>query len=366
MRDDVERLASIIRGDANALHDVDLALVTEAQAHGVHGFIRQTLVAANAWSSIDADARGVLESDVHRSALTDRYFRRQTMRAVTALSKAGVAALTFKGEAVACTHYPSPHLRPRCDTDLLVEKRDASAAEKVLESLGYTRGNAVARALLQTQRVFRESQGALRHVIDLHWDISYRPFFGGCFSFDELMRDAVEIGDAAPGLRAPNPAYALMLACLHRVMHHENSRQLIWLYDIALLAERLSEDEWAQVHRLAVDKSLCEVCAIGIEMAAECFGCTPGTSAQLTALRALGRHREEPSRVYLGSRRGSLGRVLLDARHAGNPLRTVRLLASHVFPDTEYMRRKYGARDPVSLAGSYVYRAASGFRKLVS
>jgi hypothetical protein len=359
-----DRLAAVIRQDASRLQAVDVVLVADAQTHGVHGLLRHAL--GEGVPSISPEARSVLDTDAHRLELMDQYFRRQTVRAVSALQQAGIAALAFKGEAIACTHYSPSHLRPRCDTDLLIATRDAAAAGKVLEALGYARVNAVTREAVHSRQVFEEQQGAQRHVIDLHWHVSSRPFFASMFAFDELAQDAVDIGDLAPGLRVPKPVYALVLACLHRVMHHENSMKLIWLYDISLLADRLSDDEWADLRRIAVDKAVCAVCATGIQLAIASFGHSTRTADQLFSLRALAHHRQEPSRTYLARRRGLLGRILLDARHAGSLPRTLQLLGAHAFPDSEYMRRKYGARNSLSLAGSYVYRAAYGIRRLVN
>ena len=47
--------------------------------------------------------------------------------------------LLLKGAALAYTLYPEPHLRERCDTDLLLPSReDAERAGRVLQTLSYT------------------------------------------------------------------------------------------------------------------------------------------------------------------------------------------------------------------------------------
>ena len=362
----VERLAALIGRDADLFHTpLDVAAVADAQAHGVCGLVKQALCARGLWPLVPNDARNALDVELRRAALTDDYFRRQTTRAVAALRNAGVPVLTFKGEALACTHYSPSHLRSRCDSDLLVAKRDVSLAGQVLDALGYSRGNMVTREAVYTQQIFSEPHRALSHVIDLHWDVCHRPFFTGTFAFDELMRDAVELENLTTGFRVPDPVHALLLACLHRVSHHENSTRLIWLYDIHVLADGLQDHQWERVHRLAVAKSICDVSATGIELATAFFGCSARTSTHVTALRALARERQEPSRAYLMARRGQLNRIILDARHAGSLPKAIRVLAGHAFPDVDYMRRAFGARNPVSLAGSYAYRAARGFRRLV-
>ncbi len=357
------RLAAVICGGGRA--PLDLALVNEAQSHGVQGLLKRALT-PGAWEQADLDVKARLEEDLHRTTLLDGYFRRQTTRAVATLRDAGVASLVFKGEALGLTHYSEPHLRPRCDTDLFVSKSDVGIATVVLQSLGYTPATMVAREAVHTQQVFTEREGALRHVIDLHWGVSNRPLFANAFTFDELARQAVSFGDEDAGLHTPGPVHSLFLACLHRVTHHENSTRLIWLCDIALIADQLSEEDWAQVNRVAFEKKLCAVCATGLELASAAFGCSSRTRQHMSWLAELARSRKEPAAAYLRARRGSLGRILLDARHAGTVPRMIQLLASHVFPDTAYMRSAYNVHGPFALAGSYVSRAARGFRRLVT
>jgi len=56
------------------------------------------------------------------------------------LAQAGLNPLIIKGTALAYTLYDAPHLRSRCDTDLLFPDRaSAEQAWKVLERMGYHR-----------------------------------------------------------------------------------------------------------------------------------------------------------------------------------------------------------------------------------
>ncbi len=68
---------------------------------------------------------------------------------LAALAGAGLPVLLLKGAALAYTLYPEPHLRERCDTDLLLPSRDeAERAWRVLQTLGYQRPNAVSGDLI--------------------------------------------------------------------------------------------------------------------------------------------------------------------------------------------------------------------------
>ena len=59
---------------------------------------------------------------------------------------------------------------------------------------------------------------------------------------------------------------------MHRVAHHNDADDLIWLYDIHLLAGRLSADGWRELTALARWTQVTAVCAAGLEAAADAFG----------------------------------------------------------------------------------------------
>src|SRR5436309_10416844 len=119
----------------------------------------------------------------------------------------------------------------RVNTDIRIRREDRTAAGEVLESLGYASDKAVERDAIFTQSMFRRSGvGAVRHMIDLHWQIANRPLFRALVSFEELDAGAVEIGALGPHVRTPNPIHSLLLACVHPVAHHRCDWSLIWLY----------------------------------------------------------------------------------------------------------------------------------------
>src|SRR5207244_4472442 len=77
---------------------------------------------------------------VARAEVAIEHCRRlEVMRVLSALHDAGVRTLIIKGTALAYTQYTHPSLRPRNDTDLLVDRAAWGRAERVLHRLGYKR-----------------------------------------------------------------------------------------------------------------------------------------------------------------------------------------------------------------------------------
>src|SRR5688572_25312711 len=95
-------LAQIVGGGLDAIergaHMLDIALVAEAERHGVELLLRRALKKPIA----------VLNERARVETLIEAYRRRSTERLMTEFKRAAVAALVFKGAAVAYTHYPAP------------------------------------------------------------------------------------------------------------------------------------------------------------------------------------------------------------------------------------------------------------------
>ena len=71
---------------------------------------------------------------------------------------------------------------------------------------------------------------------------------------------------------APRAVDALLLACVHPVMHHRNVERVLWIYDVHLLASMLSAEELDELVWLARTKKVAGVCAHQLRLAQTAFG----------------------------------------------------------------------------------------------
>ena len=108
--------------------------VEEAIAHGVAPLLAQTIGrGARGWpapfaAGLVAAARGeVALAGIRERALTG---------VLEALAAGGVRVLVIKGAHLAYVLYESPELRPRWDTDLLIDEADRERTREILERLG--------------------------------------------------------------------------------------------------------------------------------------------------------------------------------------------------------------------------------------
>ncbi len=82
-----------------------------------------------------------------------------------------------------------------------------------------------------------------------------------CLRYEELASRAYTVVVRGQSMRTPCPVDALLLACVHRAAHHDLSDELLWLYDIHLLAQRFIAGEWgdfvARASRSQVRVAVC-------------------------------------------------------------------------------------------------------------
>src|SRR5688500_13095157 len=172
--------------------------------------------------------------------------RRQEMaEVIDALADCGVRAVVLKGTALAYTVYDNPVARPRLDSDLFIDARDRAIAKMVLERRGYVAPPYCADLLSQVE-MMRTDRFGLGHVLDVHWKISTQAMFADVLTYRDVVSRGVSVPALGTSAVAPCGVHALLLACVHPVMHHQNEERLLWIYDIHLLAATMTEIDFEE------------------------------------------------------------------------------------------------------------------------
>lgn len=135
--------------------------------------------------------------------------------------------------------------------------------------------------------------------------------------------------------------------------------RLIWLYDIHLLAQCLTDEPWQQFMALAEERTLCGPCLDGLDSARTWFG-TNLSDAVLSRLRA-GTDREgfdprqfRPRWRYEWQTFRALPSTALRLRWLGQRL----------FPPPDFLQDQYGFEDWWKLPWYYGARGVQSFGKL--
>jgi hypothetical protein len=201
-------------------------------------------------------------------------------------------------------------------------------------------------------------QGAVVHLVDLHWRVVNPQQFGHVLDHAEAAAQAVPI-PPLPHARGLCAVHALLLACVHRVAHHYGSESLIWLYDLHVLSDAMTADEWAQFATLAAHRDVDAICRQGLMLARARFGTTVPSGWRDLAPSGTGSGKPA---MYL-ERQRHVRRVYWDLQALPDWTTRLRLVRQHLFPPSDYMRTVYAPASHAPLPVLYAVRALRGARK---
>lgn len=343
MNDRTALLASLIKGTVPDGPLDDAALAHEAAAHGATPLI--------AWHLRHSSDRGPFATavldDARAMTVLDTVRERELETLLARFAAADVPLLVMKGAALARTHYPHSSLRPRCDTDVLIDGDSGGRAARVLLEAGYAEESGSGGELISRQRMWvRVDAIGVRHCIDLHWALSNRQRYAYALTFEHLWSRGV-LFRAGSRIRMPCAADALLLAAIHLTAHHSGDYRLIWLYDIHLLHGSLSPPELEATAMLAKERN--------VDMAFD--------AALALALYAFGDGRYGP--VVLPQPPGEIRTLVDDLRFTPGIRPKLRLMREHLFPPAAYVMQKYSAKRRSALPALYLRRAFAASARML-
>lgn len=325
------------------LHDVDvlIAAIVSRLAQQIPTTVHQQAASRFA----EAELRDLL-----------RY--RELCRITASFAAAAVDVLLLKGAGLAYIVYPQPCVRPSRDIDLFIRRESRDAAERALAACGYTRQREPDGELARAQRHYARADGSgLHHFVDLHWRVSNTRLFADALSFDEAWSSSMVVLEIGPPARTLGVADALLLACIHRVAHHHDALDLLWLWDIHLLAGGLTAETGEAFVSRAERTQMRAVSVRGLELARDRFG-TRIAADLLARLKKAG--PVEPSARFIGGDLRMIDVVRADLGTTGRWRDRASLLREHLFPSRKYMRAIYTQCPSVLLPIAYVDRIVRG------
>lgn len=305
--------------------------------------------------------RACFDRERRRAAAVELVRREELVRVLGVLTEARIPVLLFKGAALGYTHYPQPWLRPRVDTDLLVPEDQRATAMRVLETLGYTRSPLVDGSLVMRQAEYViDGPIGISHAVDLHWRVGNPQTMANLFSFEDLWERAVAVPALDEAARAPCSEQALLIACVHHVIHHGASPRLIWRHDVHRLAGAMDAHALRAFAEAAVARHVARLCASELAAAATAFATRLAlATVELDAIidRA---EPSEPSSRYLHLDTRPAARLLLDLQLLPSWRTRMRVVGQHLFPSPAYMHRLYRQSGRARLPVLYAHRLITG------
>ena len=176
--------------------------------------------------------------------------QKQMKKVLDAFGRKAVRAVVLKGPALALSVYPDSFCRPSDDLDLLVHPDQMKAAGKIMEVLGY---RCVCKRFDAMKDFFNDDIYAHRtdprtnRMVEIHWDLHRFSSLRSTGMIDDLFDRAVEVESGSLKFEILSPMDALIHRAISNAFDKARSMRLIWIVDIAKLAESLDPSEWGQV-----------------------------------------------------------------------------------------------------------------------
>jgi hypothetical protein len=273
-----------LRALARGIRDWD-TLITLAQAHRVAPALFTILSSLEIPFPEAASRR--LQADYQRNLLHNLASAAELVAILNLFEKADIRAMPFKGVVLAATAWGGLTTRPGGDLDLLLDERQVEPATLLLRERGYhlqTGFDPDGTQIAPENREYVLERPSDGMIVELRWrlDLVYGRF-GHELGLDWVWpsRGVAEVAGAV--VPALNPGAALLILCMHGSKHAWS--RLVWIMDVARMADVSPEIDWNWLIREARTYGLARALALGMLLAHLVAGARvpPGALARFAA-----------------------------------------------------------------------------------
>ena len=302
-----------------------------------------------------------LRESAMQQAAFELILERDLRALLDAFAEIQVRPLLLKGTPLSQTLYPEPGLRPRCDTDLLIPESAREETAALMKKLGYQGLHEATTDHISYQMSYSKKTQGFICSYDMHWQISncHRQFCRN-FSYDKLVEHSAAILALGGDARTLCQGDALILACFHRGKHFARHRdRLIWLYDIHLLCQALSEQDAKIFYAKAKESEIVHLCVEAILTASSWFKTELPLAIEVLLQENV---QDEASALLLepGRLKGTKNRALLALQESTSWRERFFFLWRNAFPPAEYMAWRYKSKKKNMLPWLYAKRFVEG------
>jgi hypothetical protein len=191
-------------------------------------------------SPVVQELRDICNENARRSL----WFAGELFSVLGTLSAAGIEAVPFKGPTLAAMAQGDLILRQFCDLDIMIHPRDWLRAKRALLNAGFAAKHKLTpreeKAYVESACDFTFHHGAVRNVLEIHWDFVPR-FFAIRIPLRQLMTRATTVELCGRRVPTLTPDDLLLCLAVHGAKHAWS--RLCWLSDIAHLIYRADLDQ---------------------------------------------------------------------------------------------------------------------------
>jgi hypothetical protein len=348
---------AVLRGERigwtlDAAESVQADFLRLARRHHLLPLLHQSLQNSGAAGAWPAQLQTEMRNEARRQALFDGMQSAEIAAVASEAERRGVRTLFLKGTPLAHTLYPFSHLRPRVDADVFVARKDFTNFAEILTERGYERRNALSGSQINRQADFVKRPISL----DVHWKISNSPLFDALFDEDEAMARRCAVPSLGPQVFTLAELDAALLACAHLALNLTEEFRLIWVYDIHLFGERLSDLDLDELFRRATEKGVRRIVHFSMTLARSWFDTRlPDAFARHDANAAA----PERTALLLTPHLTAGRRYAIEFGHLSLRDRLA-FLREIALPSSDYLLKRYGKRRRGWLPLLYLHRGLRG------
>lgn len=271
-------LLTLLRLDSEAQDDLNEALhramdwneLFKLAVH--HNVIALAYTRLKSFTSLIPDqALQPFKEAYYSHALRNQRLAERLLSVIQLLEQHGIAALPFKGAALAVQAYGDLSLRQFLDLDLLVREQDVFAAQQVLGSSGYHLEQPY--ALDEAAWLLRSSYHLRFHhsdgLLELHWRVSERCNLYG-LEEQYFWNDLTTLTLLDKPLEVFSPEHSLLAVCIHGTYNHW--QKLKWIADVAYLVRSHADMDWKRLLHQADRMGFRRLVLLGLWLAKELLG----------------------------------------------------------------------------------------------
>lgn len=238
--------------------------------HGVAGLLSESLQNNSSHNKTPL-TNLAKDYDIHNSRrLTLLDFQYQLV--LQALHKNNIRFIVLKGFALAYSIYSRPSLRTRSDVDILINPDQQGELKQVMSQMGFTNPRGwQPNAILSQFSMRKKITDGLNVDFDIHLKISNDVSLQSLIQLEEVLplANTTSLNDVP----LVNVNHGIIHAAIH-LLHHRNvgdKVKLIWLYDLKLLCEALTDEQQQQLKQQVEQKGIGKLVHFALGVADEMF-----------------------------------------------------------------------------------------------
>jgi hypothetical protein len=353
-----EWIASALSGQAGLVFPDVLSsqsVLAQSEEEGVTALLYHVLQQAGRLDSLPQVLLASMQKINRKHIAADIATQSELSHLMSILYRHDLDFIMLKGEALSHSIYPQAHLRTKLDIDLMFASKDESErAWKVLQSENFERMLSQKGTFVGYQFVcHKEYSASFRIVFDIHNEITNYLWFNRRLGYQTLLENSCFIQIEQTNVRVLNTLHALIHACVHRITNISKGTadRLIWLYDIHLLSQRLSDSEWRALVTVCSDKDLSAIVLQGLQSSQQHLASSlrPSHINRLSA----NAHNERDPFTKKSRRIQMYWQDFMLNKGFANKLTQLR---ERVFPPADYMLKRYRLDSSRWLAFYYLKR----------